>query len=89
MTLAIEADVPSITFNIAFPLSLKNAVLEHVGLKTETRRNAVKFEYNLARERVTIFFEGGEVQKGTVKVAMRWEGALDVSLAHRTRETLS
>lgn len=70
----------SITLNIALPLKLKNAVLSHTSLKTESVRPATKMVLDEKRERVTLSFAGGEVQQGSVKLALRWEGKLEGSM---------
>lgn len=79
ITLDIKVPTSTIVLNVAAPLSLKAAVLSHTALKTEAARPATTFTLDEKRERVEIAFAGGEVAAGTVKLGLRWEGALEVS----------
>ncbi|GAA5965418.1 hypothetical protein JCM3765_002371, partial [Sporobolomyces pararoseus] len=76
----VSEPVEFITIHAASPLRVEGAVLASTSLKTESVRPATKIQVDEKKERLVVYFAGGEIPKGEHKIGFRFKGTLDTSM---------
>ncbi|SCZ87979.1 BZ3500_MvSof-1268-A1-R1_Chr2-1g04106 [Microbotryum saponariae] len=80
ITLDVLHETASIVLHVAESIQIKHAVLSH-GRKS-SNQPATKFRLDTKRERVEIFFEGGKIVPGQVRLGLRWESNLGTTAGY-------